>query len=100
MIELADASTLTSAENWLATSGRLLLRVAAMLFMAYLLLLIGTLALSALGASVSTLRSTTASAHRHSAPRRRALRGALGTPAPAGPRVGSQAKAPVTVRGD
>lgn len=48
MTHLADSPVFLAAETWLATSGRLLLRVAAMLFMAYLVTLAGTLAASAL----------------------------------------------------
>lgn len=95
MTELADSSTFTAAETWLTTSGRLLLRVAAMLFMAYLLTLVGTLIVSALGASLSSARSGPRSTAGGHAPRGRAQRPAMGATALAGPTGRSQARAPL-----
>ena len=67
MTELADSPTFMAIETWLATSGRLLLRVAAMLFMAYLLTMAGSLAAAALRVGASARRADTAV----QAPRRR-----------------------------
>lgn len=76
MPDLADSTLVASAEAWITGSGRLLLRLAAMLFLAYLLTMALTLVLwSAPTAGdrtrLSALRSTRglrAAARRHRSP--------------------------------